>query len=59
MIPSGSTPEEIVEKIRALSPPDQLRLAAELLERKRPVLALSIISLLNAELQLLRARGKL
>lgn len=58
-MPSGSTPEEVLEKIRALPPPAQLRLAAELLERRRPRIALAVVKGISVELEALHLAGKL
>jgi hypothetical protein len=43
------TTEEL-EELEELSPPDQLRLAAELLEKKNPRLAQAIVDRVSAEL---------
>jgi len=40
----------IAEQIKALSPPDQLRLAAELMERQKGDIAYSIIEHVKTEL---------
>jgi hypothetical protein len=52
--------EDITKEIEALSPPDRLRIAADLLEQKKPRLELNIIDKVSAELgaALLLARGK-
>ena len=42
--------EAIAKQIEELSPPDKLRLAADLLERQRPELAKSIIDKVGTEL---------
>lgn len=44
------TPEELFDKIAALSPPDRLRLAADLLEARKPKLAYSLIERVKVEL---------
>jgi hypothetical protein len=50
--------QELFEKIKALSPADQLRFAAELLEHKMPSLALPIVEKVASELRWLRTMGK-
>lgn len=45
--------EAVTAKIEALSPPDQLRLAASLLEEKKPELAKAIVDRIAWELSLL------
>ncbi len=47
----------LVEKIAGLEPPDQLRLAAELLEARQPAVALAIIRKIGNELEILRMHG--
>jgi hypothetical protein len=42
--------EEIFERIKALTPPDKLRLAADLLEHKRPEMALAVLTHVKTEL---------
>lgn len=44
--------EALAREIESLSPPDRLRLAADLLERKRPRLSLAIAARVVAELEL-------
>lgn len=44
------TPEELAERIEEMSPPDRLRLAAELLEERSPFLALSLVRKVELEL---------
>jgi hypothetical protein len=56
-MPTASTPDELLSKIRALSPPEQLRLAGELLESQRPRLALAIAKGVVTELEFLHMRG--
>jgi hypothetical protein len=51
------SPEKILEDIAKLSPPDQLRLAAEMLECKRPRLALAIAKRVATDLEILHLRG--
>jgi hypothetical protein len=53
----GTTPEALLERIRALEPADQLRLAAELLEARRPRLALAIVASISCDLEILHMRG--
>jgi hypothetical protein len=48
---------EILKKITSLSPPDTLRLAAELLEQRKPVLAEAIARKIVDELAALRIAG--
>jgi hypothetical protein len=58
----SSEVEAIAEKIKELSPPDKLRLAAELLEHKKADLAYHLITQVKEELGaalLLRRMGKL
>lgn len=47
---SAEAAADVAAKIRALSPPDQLRFAADLLERRNPVLAHAILQLVADEL---------
>ena len=42
--------DSLADRINGLSPPDRLRLAAELLEKNRPMLAKSIIEKVAIEL---------
>lgn len=42
--------EALAEEISRLAPPDQIRLAADLLERKRPKMAYAILSRATTEL---------
>lgn len=47
------TPEELAElaaKVRALSPPQRLILAAGLLEARKPKLALTVVRMVESEL---------
>lgn len=53
------TAEELYEKIVLMSPADQLRAAAELLEGKLPRLALAVAARVVNELEILRIRGQL
>jgi len=53
------TAESLFEDIRKLSPPDQLRLAAELLEKQRPRLALAVAAKVVGDLNILHLRGVL
>lgn len=46
----SSEVEAIAEKIKALSPPEKLRLAADLLEHQKPEIAYSIIEHVKTEL---------
>lgn len=48
-----ATPEALAAKIEAMSPPEQLRFAALLLEKRRASLALPIIRKIADELELL------
>lgn len=56
-----STPDtevqRIFEEIKKLEPADRIRLAADLLERQRPALALSLLERTVAELRALKATG--
>lgn len=51
--------EALAEEIKALSPPDQLRLAADLMERKRGDVAHIIIERISIELGAVIAEQKL
>lgn len=49
-IPRKATAQSVADEIRSLSPPDQLRLAADLLEARRSELALTIVRRVATEL---------
>lgn len=50
---------KLSNKIEKLSPPDQLRLAARLLEEGNPILAETIAGRIVDELRILKAFGRL
>ena len=51
--------EKLLADIRALDPPAQLRLAGDLLENKRPRLALAVAKKIVVDLEILHLQGKL
>jgi len=53
------TAEELLEDIRKLPAADQFRMAADLLEAKRPRLALAVASVVVDELKILHMAGRL
>lgn len=55
----GNEAEAIAEKVKALSPPDKLRLAADLLEHQKPEIAYSLIEHVKTELGAALALRKL
>ena len=55
--PPARTPDELLARIRALPPHEQLHLAAELLENQRPRIAMAVAAGVVSELEFLRARG--
>lgn len=49
---------KLAEEIKALKPPEQLRLAADLLENRRPEIAYTIVDRVRAELGAALALGR-